>query len=173
MAVMSGIFTIQAAAAVWGWICKIGAPLGKALGKFFETYWRQILAVVFVSALCYHFYTKGYETGKADANLAWVTKYNATVSELKARLKALTHDSVTVGDKVEDASDLVKHDLVREEERVADIAAKHAQERTASGTICPNKIDLNGELPKEFFESWNRTNAIGQHRNPYEQEKQP
>jgi len=133
----------------------------KATGGFFATYWKEfVIAGVLIATLAFsHQFV--FKRGIAKSDAAWVAKYNAAVDDFNKRIDAMKQSSSEVADGTDKKIEKTTNALDREEQRVADKAAQQERDRIKSGTICPNTIDLNGKMPPEFFESWNRMNAAG------------
>lgn len=145
---------------------------GKATGGFFIRNWKPILAISLAAILILLAYRKGQQDGSASADTAWITKYNETVKEFNDRIRSLQGSSSEVAETVEKGNKGLTSDLDKEEQRIKNLADRQADQKAgrdpnAVGTQCPNVIDLNGELPPEFWEAWNRMNNAGANNNPY------
>ncbi len=133
----------------------------KAGGGFFVTYWKEFfIAGVLIAVMAYtHQYV--FKLGMTKSDDAWIVKYNSAVEDFNRRIDAMKASSSEVADGTDKTIEKTVNALDREEQRVTDKAAQQERDRIKSGTLCPNVIDLNGEMPPEFFESWNRMNAAG------------
>lgn len=142
----------------------------KGIGKFVSKYWREL--VLLGALIATHAFI--FNQGKEAADKLWIDKYNAKVTELNARIKALELSSVELGDEVDGAVGDVITDLDSIEEHVVREAEKEQRRESASAPVCRAQdapVRLNDPLPKTFVEAWADMNEVGAKHNPYAQPK--